>query len=255
MIKSRVYLAGLALAVAAAAAHAGVSVTPAITSDYDFRGYTQSAKDPAFSLSVDYSDGPIHVGAWTSTVNFGNPEPAAGRTSDAKSELDMLVDYSFGSDEFAKFNTGVVYYTYPGHDFWTYPEAWISASRGWFQAAYHYSWAWSGTSQEASYVEGNVTVPIADTGFGVVGHVGYSFGQYWSAVDQAAAAAGVSGSGEYVDWSVAVTKSFGNFAFNLKYTDSNGVDFSTDSGPNKDVFSNDGRVILSVSTTLPWAKE
>jgi uncharacterized protein (TIGR02001 family) len=242
MIKSRVYLAGLALAVAAAAAHAGVSVTPAITSDYDFRGYTQSGKDPAVSVSVDYSDGPIHVGAWTSNVNFG--------TGDAKSELDLLVDYSFGSDEFAKFNTGIVYYTYPGHDVWTYPEAWISASKGWFQVAYHYSWAWSGTTQEASYVEGNVTVPIADTGFGVVGHVGYSFGQYWSAVGDAFA-----DTGDYTDYSIAVTKSFGNFAFNLKYTDSNGVDFSTDSGPYKDIFSNDGRVILSVSTTLPWAKE
>jgi len=254
MIKSRVYLAGLALAVAAAAAHADVSVTPTVVSDYDFRGYTQSGKDPALQIGLDYSGGPIHVGAWTSNINFG--------PGSAKTELDFLADYSFGSDATAKFNTGIVYYTYPGHEGLTYPEAWISATKGWFSVAYHYGWAWpdytvsnpsADTNAEASYAEGNVTVPIGGTGFSVAGHVGYSFGQYWNHVDLDAKAAGVSGSGEYVDWSVAVSKSFGNFNAALKYVDSNGVDFSTSSGPYKDIFSNDGRVILSVSTTLPWA--
>jgi len=247
MNNARVYLAGVALAAASAAAHADVSVTPALTSDYDFRGYTQSDKKPALSVSVDYSGGPIHVGAWTSSIDFG--------PHDARSELDLMADYTFGSDDTVKVNTGFVYYTYPGHDNYTYPEAWVMASKGWFSAAYHYSWDWANVSQEASYVEGNVTVPIASTGFSAVGHVGYSFGQYWKAVDDAAQAAGVSGNGEYIDWSVGVTKGFGNFNFVLKYVDSNGVDFSADSGPYKNVFSNDGRVILSVSTTLPWAKK
>jgi uncharacterized protein (TIGR02001 family) len=241
-MKSRVYLAGLALTVAAVAAHADVSVSPSLVSDYDFRGYTQSGKDPALQISLDYSNGPIHVGAWTSNINFG--------PGDARTELDLLADYSFGSDDTVKFNTGVVYYTYPGHDIWTYPEAWISASRGWFSLAYHYSWAWSGTDYAASYVEGNVTVPIGSTGFSVGGHVGYSFGSYWSQVGQLA-----GDTGEYTDYSVSVSKSFGHFNAALKYVDSNGIDGSSTSGPYKDIFSNDGRVIFSLSTTLPWGKE
>lgn len=242
MIKSRVYLAGLALAVAAAAAHADVSVTPTVVSDYNFRGYTQSGINPALQIGVDYYSGPIHVGAWTSNIDFG--------PGDAKSELDLLADYTFGSDETVKVNTGVVYYLYPGHDVWTYPEAWVTASKGWFSVGYAYSWAWSGTDAEASYVQGNVTVPIGDSGFSVAGHLGYSFGQYWGIVGDLA-----DDTGEYMDYSLAVTKSFGNFNAALKYVDSNGVDFSASSGPFKDIFSNDGRVILSVSTTLPWAKE
>jgi uncharacterized protein (TIGR02001 family) len=228
MIKSRVYLAGLALAVAAAAAHADVSVTPTVVSDYDFRGYSQSGKNPALQIGVDYSSGPIHAGAWTSNIDFG--------PGDAKSELDLLADYTFGSDETVKVNTGLVYYMYPGHDVWTYPEAWAIASKGWFSVGYAYSWAWSGTNAEASYVQGNVTVPIGDTGFSVTGHAGYSFGQYWSDF-------------EYVDYSVGVAKSFGNFNTSLKFV---GSDQDTIKA---DVFNNEDRVILSVSTTLPWAKE
>jgi uncharacterized protein (TIGR02001 family) len=228
MIKSRVYLAGLALAVAAAAAHADVSVTPTVVSDYDFRGYSQSGKNPALQIGVDYSSGPIHVGAWTSNVDFG--------PGDAKSELDLLADYTFGSDDTVKVNTGVVYYTYPGHDVWTYPEAWVTASKGWFSAGYAYSWAWSGTDKEAHYVQGNVAVPIGDSGFSVTGHAGYSFGPYWTDY-------------EYVDYSVGVSKSFGNFATALKFVASDQTVIKSD------VFNNEDRVILSVSTTLPWAKE
>ncbi|MFO1265469.1 MAG: TorF family putative porin [Rubrivivax sp.] len=227
-MKSRVYLAGLALSVAAVAAHADVSVTPTVVSDYDFRGYSQSGKNPALQIGADYISGPIHIGAWTSNVDFG--------PHDAKSELDLLADYTFGSDDTVKFNTGVVYYMYPGHDVWTYPEAWVTASRGWFSLGYAYSWAWSGTSDEASYIQGNVTVPIGETGFGVAGHVGYSFGQYWSSY-------------EYTDWSLGVTKSFGNFNVALKYVGSDQVEITSD------VFNNQDRVLLSVSTTLPWAKE
>ena len=235
MSKSRVHMAGLALAVAAALAHADMSVTPTVVSDYDFRGYSQSGKKPALQLGLDYSSGPIHVGAWASNIDFGPGE--------ARTEVDVLADYSFGSDDTVKMNTGVVYYTYPGHDEWTYPEAWVSASKGWFSAAYHYGWAWSIVSsghsvdkKTGSYAEGNVAVPIGTTGFSVTGHVGYSFGQYWSG-------------NEYVDYSVGVAKSFGNFVTALKLVTSDQRVIKSD------YFNNEDRLILSVSTTLPWARE
>ena len=46
MFKARAILAGLTLA-AAATAQAGLSVTPAVVSDYDFRGISQTAAEPA----------------------------------------------------------------------------------------------------------------------------------------------------------------------------------------------------------------
>jgi uncharacterized protein (TIGR02001 family) len=235
MMRLRVYLAGLALALAAAVAHADVSVTPALVSDYDFRGYSQSGKSPALQIGLDYSSGPIHVGGWTSNIDFG--------PGDAKTELDLIADYSFGSDALANFNAGVIYYTYPGHDEWAYPEVWLSASKGWFSLSYYYGWAWpvvadgrNVDSQDGHYVEGSVTVPIGDSGFDVTGHVGYSFGQFWT-------------DAEYADYSVGVSKSFGNFSAELKFVGSSQDTIKSD------IFNNEDRVILSVSTTLPWAKE
>jgi predicted porin len=67
-----------------------------------------------------------------------------------------------------------------------------------------------------------------------------------------------------MDWSVGLTYTLGNFDLGLKYTDGSDLDdlddfcrvFPADCvGVDKDVFSTDGRVVFSVSTTFPWAKE
>lgn len=231
----RVSLVGVGLLLSAVVAQADVSVTPALVSDYDFRGYSQSGKDPALQLSLDYSTGPFHIGAWGSNVNFG--------PGDAKTEIDLLADYSFGSDETVNFNTGIVYYTYPGHSEWNYPEVWFKGSRGWFSLSYYYGWSWpivedgdKVDTQSGQYLSGDVTVPIGETGVDVVGHVGYSFGSIWTGA-------------EYTDYSVGFAKSFGHFDTSIKYV-------ASDQVVNKsDIFNNEDRVILSVSTTLPWGKE
>ncbi|MEJ2521643.1 MAG: TorF family putative porin, partial [Gammaproteobacteria bacterium] len=54
-----------------AAAAAGVSATVTATTDYVFRGITQSAEDPALQGSLDYeADSGFYVGAWASNVDF-----------------------------------------------------------------------------------------------------------------------------------------------------------------------------------------
>ncbi|MCC7461893.1 MAG: hypothetical protein IT480_05445 [Gammaproteobacteria bacterium] len=234
-MKSRAYLAGLVLTMAAMAARAELSVTPAVVSDYDFRGYSQSGKGPALQVGVDYATGPFHVGAWVSNVDFG--------PHDARTEVDLLADFSFGSEETVAFNAGAVYYLYPGHDEWSYPEIWLTASRGWFAVGYYYGWAWpvvdSGHRVEkldGNYLQGSVAVPIGETGFEVTAHAGYSFGQFWT-------------DSEYTDWSVGVGTSLGHFDVALKYVGSDQVE------TRDDLFNNEDRVILSVSTTLPWSRE
>ncbi|NJO34543.1 MAG: hypothetical protein HC869_16850, partial [Rhodospirillales bacterium] len=73
--------------------------------------------------------------------------------------------------------------------------------------------------------------------FGLGLHVGLSDGDAWAE--------------SVTDYSASVSKSFGNFDFELKYTDTDG-DSSLCSA---DVFSCEGRLILSVSTTFPWGSE
>src|ERR1044072_8924276 len=61
------------------------SSTWTAVSDYDFRGYSQSATAPALHARADYAFGDtgLAIGAWASNVDFGNDEDA---------ELDLYVN-------------------------------------------------------------------------------------------------------------------------------------------------------------------
>ena len=75
MIKSRIAMAGGLLAVAGSA-YADFSVTPTLTSDYDFRGVTQTLEDPAIQLGLNYNhESGFYAGLWGSNVDFGPGKP------------------------------------------------------------------------------------------------------------------------------------------------------------------------------------
>jgi uncharacterized protein (TIGR02001 family) len=239
MIKSRVYLAGALLLATAGAAQAGsFTVTPALVSDYDFRGVTQTANGGAVQLGATYTgESGAYVGAWTSNVNFG-----LGK-NDPDAELDLIAGYGFGdaTKGFA-YDFGVIYYTYINASDFNYPEVYAGVTKGWFNAKLFYSWDWGGNTRPSGvngsslYLSTTGTFPLPSD-FGFVAHAGYSFAGYWSDT-----------SSEYLDWSVGFTKTLGNFSLGLTYSD--GSDLP--GAPKNHAFATGGRAILSVSTTLPW---
>jgi uncharacterized protein (TIGR02001 family) len=81
------------------------SVNAALTSDYVFRGVSQSDSDPAVSAGFDASYGIVYAGFWASSVDedFVNGN--------------LEIDYYAGIKPVvgpATFDFGVLYYTYPG---------------------------------------------------------------------------------------------------------------------------------------------
>jgi uncharacterized protein (TIGR02001 family) len=87
-MKTLPLLALMAVAAVGTVARAEVSSTVTLASDYDFRGISQSAKDPALQLSLDWAgDSGFYVGAWASNVDFG-PDTV----SDV--ELDIYAGYT-----------------------------------------------------------------------------------------------------------------------------------------------------------------
>lgn len=234
MIKSRVLLAGALLA-AAGAANAGVSVTPTVVSNYDFRGISQTGEeyDPAFQLGVNYAhDSGFYAGLWGSNVDFGPGDPNV--------EVDFIAGFAGGdAAETLGYDVGITYYTYVSASDWNFYEIYAGISKGWFAGKLWYSPEFAGVSGDTSayYVEGNGTFPLPQD-FAFVAHVGYSFGDYWDNV-------------EYVDWSVGVTKTVGNWALGLKFIDGSDLSAYEDAE-----FANTGsKVWASVSTTLPWTTE
>jgi uncharacterized protein (TIGR02001 family) len=64
-------VAALAFA-GSASAEGAFSYNLAVTSDYIFRGFSQTDGDPAIQGGVDYSNGIFYAGAWASNVSFAN---------------------------------------------------------------------------------------------------------------------------------------------------------------------------------------
>jgi uncharacterized protein (TIGR02001 family) len=240
----RVTAAALLLA-ATAAAQAEISSTVTLTSDYDFRGITQTAKDPALQLSVDWAgESGLYVGAWGSNVDFGD-------CCDENLEVDVYAGYAGGEE--VTYDVGLVYYFYPGADSIHFGE--LYGELGWqmLTGKLWYSPDFANADESAYYIEGNANFELP-ANFGLGLHIGYSDGDYWDELYD----------GGYMDWSVGLTYTLGNFDLGLKYTDGSDLDdlddfcrvFPADCvGIDKDVFSTDGRVVFSVSTTFPWAKE
>ncbi len=85
------------------------SGTAALTSDYRFRGITQTETDPALQagFTLAHSSG-LYVGLWGSNVNFGSGTPSL--------ELDPSIGYATTLESFSSkpvLDVGVVYYNYP----------------------------------------------------------------------------------------------------------------------------------------------
>jgi uncharacterized protein (TIGR02001 family) len=232
-------LAALGLLAAAAAANAEVSSTWTLTNDYDFRGASQSAKDPAVQASLDYAhESGFYVGAWASNVDFGDDV-------DIDYEVDLYTGFSGGDEEGLGWDVGLVYYAYPDDSDANYPEIYGKLNYGMFSGALFYSNDYVNSGDSAMYLSGDVSVPLPQN-FSLTAHAGYSFGDFWDGEDG-------ESSSDYIDWSVGVGYTVGHFDLGLKW-----VDTTLDEGDfgfsDDDVFNSEGRVIFTVSTTFPWGE-
>lgn len=108
----RVLFAYVAFSVASflplASAHAGIlSGSASLTSDYVFRGITQTLGDPAAQFGLRWQSEPgAYAAIWGSTVEF------PGDTG-ASSELDYVLGWSGNLDDAWALDASVTYFDYP----------------------------------------------------------------------------------------------------------------------------------------------
>ena len=108
------------------------SSTWTAVSDYDFRGVSQSGKDPALQASADYafSNG-LSIGAWASNIDFGNDEDI---------ELDLYLNYAGKINDTFSWTAGGTLYMYPDGDAQDdYPEIYVGFNAGAFSFKQWYS--------------------------------------------------------------------------------------------------------------------
>jgi len=247
-MKLRQVIAGVLLMASATVANAELSGTVTVVSDYDFRGMSLSSTDPALQGSIDWaSEGGFYAGAWASNIDYGN-------SYDGNIELDLYGGFAGETEAGLGWDVGLVWYMYPDSDgsaskleIKDYPELYFGLTYNVFEIKQWYSNDNSGSDEDSFYTEGNASFELP-VNFALNLHAGYYWGDYFDSPDPDYS------DSDYVDYSIGLGYTLGNFNLELKW-----VDNSLDDGDlffsKADEFNTEGRAIFSVSTTFPWSNE
>ena len=202
---------------AATSVQAGeISANVALTSDYRFRGISQSDEDIAIQGGFDYAwDNGIYIGTWGSSVDFGSDVYGT-------LELDYYVGWSSDVGENSSIDVGYLYYDYPGDD---------SDVEGDYQELYG-SFSWRDLTVGINYSDDY----YAETDTFFYYYAAYSFGfmENWSldlhvGYNDFEKDSGFFADDEdsYIDYSVGVTASFLAVDWTLAYV---GTDLDDEAG-------------------------
>jgi uncharacterized protein (TIGR02001 family) len=132
-----------------------LSYNIAVTSNYVWRGVTQTDNNAALQGGIDYSKGMFYAGAWASNVDFPYGD------GNADTELDLYMGLTPSAGNF-KFDFGVIGYTYPssGGDAITELKAGVSHPMG--KGAIGAVMYLDTDTLEDPYYEVNASYPLTD---------------------------------------------------------------------------------------------
>lgn len=117
----KLVMGGVAAAVLASSAVANAGefeANVALSTDYIFRGFSQTGNDPAISGGFDYSfENGFYAGVWASNVDFGPASDDNGNllsNNTTSTEVDLYGGYATEISEGVEIDLGYIYYAYPG---------------------------------------------------------------------------------------------------------------------------------------------
>lgn len=212
---AKTLLASAVLSAAGAAASAAeleLSNSVALTSNYIFRGISQTDNQPAVQVSFDAAhSGGLYAGIWGSNVNFNE-----GGTS---TEFDLYAGFADDLGSGLSYDLAGIYYLYPGandpsngeFNYWEAKAA-LSYAMEDLQLkpklgfALYYSPEFFGEIGDAVYYDVSLELTLIDN---------LSLHAHGGLQDLKKSQAGV---GSYTDWGVGVATEYSGFGFDLSYT-------------------------------------
>lgn len=190
-----------------------ISGSVGLVSDYRFRGFSQTGKDPAVQGGITVtSDTGLYAGTWASSLNLPG--------SDLGSEIDLFAGYSTKVAEGVTVDAGLLYYLYPKHKSVTGPidtdffEPYINVTGAigpvTLKVGANYAWDQSALGKESAlYLHAESSVGLPGTPLSLNGHVGYAKSDsFLGGVD-----------GKVWDWSLGATASYKMLTFGVSYVD------------------------------------
>ena len=207
------------------------SASVALSTDYVWRGYSQTDNEPAISGSFDvgHASG-LYAGTWASNVDFEL------NGDQAHMELDIYAGFASEiGDTGVSYDVGVLRYIYPGTDGGDWNEYYLSLGYGPFSAGVAHSSDVYGSDEDGTYYtlgfDYDLPMNIAlSTG---IGYYDYDDDVFGASEDSA------------VDYRVGLSGDLVGFGWDLTYTDSD--------SDGEDLYGDniaDGRFIFTVSKSL-----
>lgn len=218
-----------------------INGTATVTSDYRFRGISQTDKNGAIqgSITVTHESG-FYASVWASSVH--GYVTAAGdyvngtSAGQASVEMDLIGGYKKTFNG-TTFDIGVLYYFYPktklkgdptSSDF-AEPYFDISHTFGPLTAKATVNYAFKqkalsldqvGPKKDNVYLAGDFSLAVPKTPVSLTAHIGHTFGPSWLSIGK-----------EYTDWNLGAAYTWKALTFGVSYVDTDG-DFITPSGKN-----------------------
>lgn len=182
-----------------------ISANVAITSDYRFRGISQTNRDPAIQGGFDYghSSG-FYIGTWASNVSF----------TEGGTEFDVYAGWGTDLNENLALDLGVLYYAYPSDPDADYVE--IYGSLGFFGATVglNYSPEYTYDTDEYFYLYGQYSLPLGEN-FSLDAHLGYN--QFKNSSAFTGFIGALDAGKNYIDYSISGTASFAGVDLTLAF--------------------------------------
>lgn len=207
-----------------------------LTSDYRFRGVSQSNKEMAVqgSLTITHHDSGFYVGAWAANLS------GWGTFGGANLELDLIAGYKAQLADSATLDVGLTWYMYPGGaDETDFAEPYVrltgATGPATLTAGVAYApkqqalgrWYFTGSDAAAGiyndpgdeednlYFWGDGAFVLPGTPITAKAHIGYSRGNEGLGPN----ATSVAPTGSYWDWALGADATWQNLTLNVSYVD------------------------------------
>ncbi len=215
------------------------SASVALTTNYMWRGVSQSNNDPAIQGSIDFAhESGLYIGAWASSVEFGD--------QDNSMELDGYAGFSRETDfgGFLPFTTsydvGILRYEYTGRPDLNFTELYVGGTMSPFEN-FNFSTYWyyglkidHTNPGEYTDMSADYTLPDSMLGLTLLAHVGHYNNK--------------NGADDYWDWKVGIAKDIAGFNFEVAYYNTDGADVGT--APYSNNSLDDSKVVATISRSL-----
>ena len=138
----------LLLAFAVMPAFAGVTGHAGYTSDYMWRGESQSLGGGAFQAGVDFDYDGFFVGAWASEVDFGNDT--------ASFEYDLYAGFNFQVSDKLSMKVGIMQYRWDDNNIELVEEVFVQVA----SPLIDFGYAVDSDDSEKDYMQAGLNIPF-----------------------------------------------------------------------------------------------